>query len=148
MRTTIIKKWGRFLFSYPLALVALSLIVSTVSESHARDTKLFTKGWQFFLGDVPEGQDPHLDDSRWRTLDLPHDWSIEGEFNKDNPDPPGGGALSGGSAGIVSLSPSPNRTKANLLSLISTGSIEIAKSGSTVTLLASVPMATHHFGTS
>ncbi len=27
---------------------------------------------------------------------LPHDWSIEGEFNKDNPAGVGGGALPGG----------------------------------------------------
>ncbi len=30
------------------------------------------------------------------SLDLPHDWSIEGEFSKDNPATPGGGALPGG----------------------------------------------------
>jgi len=28
------------------------------------------------------GQAPDLNDSGWRTLDLPHDWSIEGIFNK------------------------------------------------------------------
>ena len=26
----------------------------------------------------------------WRTVDLPHDWSIEGEFSKDNPTGQGG----------------------------------------------------------
>ena len=32
----------------------------------------------------------------WRELDLPHDWSIEGPFDKENPATPGGGALPGG----------------------------------------------------
>ncbi len=32
----------------------------------------------------------------WRNLNLPHDWSIEGEFRSDNPATPGGGALPGG----------------------------------------------------
>lgn len=38
----------------------------------------FNEGWRFRLGDVADGQNPALDDSGWRTLDLPHDWSIEG----------------------------------------------------------------------
>src|SRR5207248_4155514 len=41
-------------------------------------------------------QDPGLDDSQWRLLDLPHDWSIEGEFSEKNPAMPEGGALPGG----------------------------------------------------
>ena len=47
---------------------------------------------------MPEGQESGLDDSQWRILDLPHDWSIEGTFSKDHPASPGGGALPGGIA--------------------------------------------------
>lgn len=36
------------------------------------------------------------DDSKWRVLDLPHDWAVEGDFNRDNPSGTGGGALQGG----------------------------------------------------
>jgi len=35
-------------------------------------------GWRFTLGDAAGAQNRTFDDSRWRTLDLPHDWSIEG----------------------------------------------------------------------
>ena len=66
------------------------------SPSKVRQTELFTKNWQFFLGDIPNGQSQDLNDSEWRTLNLPHDWSIEGEFSKDNPATIGGGALPGG----------------------------------------------------
>lgn len=42
---------------------------------------LFDSGWKFHLGDVPDGQSLAFDDSMWRTVQLPHDWSIEQPFN-------------------------------------------------------------------
>jgi beta-galactosidase len=41
------------------------------------------RAWRFFLGDP--AQTPPTDLSGWRTLDLPHDWSIELERNPSNP---------------------------------------------------------------
>ncbi len=96
MKTQTFKIGAHFLYYCLLALPALSLIMCTVSPSKVRKTELFTKGWQFQLGDVTNGQEPGLDDSQWRMLDLPHDWSIEGEFSKEHPATPGGGALPGG----------------------------------------------------
>ncbi|MCP4078297.1 MAG: glycoside hydrolase family 2, partial [Gammaproteobacteria bacterium] len=49
--------------------------------------------WQFYLGDEPDAKRPDFQDSRWRTLNLPHDWSIEGEYSKDNPAGIAGGFL-------------------------------------------------------
>jgi beta-galactosidase len=37
----------------------------------------FDSGWLFYRGDAPEAEKPGFSDSSWRTLDLPHDWSIE-----------------------------------------------------------------------
>jgi beta-galactosidase len=54
------------------------------------------EGWRFRLGDLNQGQDPGLDDGGWRQLDLPHDWSIEGEIRQDHPSGGGGGYLPGG----------------------------------------------------
>ncbi len=45
-------------------------------------------GWRFTLGDPAGAQRPGFDDRRWRRLDLPHDWSIEGVPERDAP---GGG---------------------------------------------------------
>ena len=56
----------------------------------------FNQDWRFHLGDVTTGQDQDLNDSQWRRLDLPHDWSIEGEFSEKAPAGTGGGALPGG----------------------------------------------------
>src|SRR4029077_20331256 len=52
----------------------------TVSGETQRDI-LFTEGWKFHLGDIAKAKDAEFDDSGWRTLDLSHDWSIEGTFD-------------------------------------------------------------------
>ena len=63
--------------SIVLLAVTLSAKFYNASDS-PRTTKLFTKEWHFKFGDIKDGQNPSLDDSHWRVLDLPHDWSIEG----------------------------------------------------------------------
>ena len=57
-----------------------------------RQTANFDRNWRFHLGDVPGAQQPQFADSTWRTLDLPHDWSIEGPFSEQNPAGVAGGA--------------------------------------------------------
>lgn len=37
----------------------------------------FCDDWRFHRGDVDGAEDPGFNDSRWRVLDVPHDWSIE-----------------------------------------------------------------------
>src|SRR5438874_6371850 len=61
-----------------------------------RSTLDFDRAWRFHLGDVPGAQGAGFDDAGWRRLDLPHDWSIEGEFSDTNPAGANGGALPGG----------------------------------------------------
>ena len=41
--------------------------------------------WRFSLGDNPKASNISFDDSKWRTLTLPHDWSIEQQIDKDAP---------------------------------------------------------------
>jgi beta-galactosidase len=40
--------------------------------------------WQFLAGDAPGAEQPAFDDHAWRTVDVPHDWSIEGPFSETN----------------------------------------------------------------
>lgn len=61
-----------------------------------RRTEDFNFGWRFALGDDASYAAVGFDDSAWRPLRLPHDWAVEGDFSKDNPSTPGGGALPGG----------------------------------------------------
>jgi len=71
----------------------LALILVLVAQ---RQTQNFDHAWRFHLGDVAGAQETAFDDAGWRTLDLPHDWSIEGEFSEQNPAGVAGGALPGG----------------------------------------------------
>ena len=54
-------------------------------------------GWRFTLGDPAGAEQPSFDDRRWRSLDLPHDWSIEGTPDENAP---GGGGMGYFPAGI------------------------------------------------
>jgi len=38
--------------------------------------------WKFQRGDFKNGAAPDFDDSKWRTLNLPHDWSVEAPLNQ------------------------------------------------------------------
>lgn len=77
-------------------LVSLLLLLSCAMGMTARDCQLFDQGWRFVLGDDPSMASPEYDDSQWRSLNLPHDWAIEGDFSASNPSGAGGGALPGG----------------------------------------------------
>jgi beta-galactosidase len=81
-----------------LASLAIILLVTTNScnKQEIRSRENFNSSWKFFLGDASNAMELKFDDSGWRLLNLPHDWSIEGEFKADNPATPGGGALPGG----------------------------------------------------
>jgi len=44
----------------------------------------FDEGWKFYHGELTGATDRSFDDSRWKSLDLPHDWSVELPFSKDS----------------------------------------------------------------
>lgn len=44
---------------------------------------LFDENWRFKLSDVKDGAQSNLDDSKWKLLNLPHDWTIEGVYSPD-----------------------------------------------------------------
>lgn len=70
--------------------------IKIFAQQHPGQEVDFNKGWKFSLGDQPTWSTADFNDKTWRTLDLPHDWSIEGKFDKDHPATVGGGALPGG----------------------------------------------------
>jgi beta-galactosidase len=61
-----------------------------------RKTFPFDAGWRFLQSDAPSAQSPGFDDSAWRLLNVPHDWSIAGPFDPDNPTGGAGGFLPSG----------------------------------------------------
>ncbi len=61
--------------------------------SPARIRASFDFDWKFNQGDAPGAQDPGFPDAGWRSLDLPHDWSIEGPYGEKEPTGGQGGYL-------------------------------------------------------
>lgn len=68
--------------------IVLVLLLSTACFAQAKKARIvedFNKNWNFKLGDYPQAINANFSTADWRSLQLPHDWSIEGAFNKDNP---------------------------------------------------------------
>ncbi len=71
------------------------LFFITFCALSARQVEDFNSSWRFDrFGPMPDGSrraepagiaKPAFDDSRWRTVTLPHDWGIEGPFRADLP---------------------------------------------------------------
>lgn len=77
-------------------LLILIFLQSTITFSQSRKIDDFNKGWKFALADNESYNKMNFSDTKWRTLDLPHDWSIEGKFDSTHPAGNAGGALPGG----------------------------------------------------
>lgn len=45
----------------------------------------FNSSWKFIQKDIPGAENVDFQDKDWRVLNLPHDWSIEGEYAENNP---------------------------------------------------------------
>ncbi len=63
-----------------LAASALTLLASAASAAE-RVTVPLTDGWRFVPGDPEGAETPALDDSKWATVSVPHDWAIAGPFD-------------------------------------------------------------------
>jgi len=77
-------------------LILMTAILTAALMTQARERKNFDAGWRFILADSAQMATQTYNDTHWRTLDLPHDWAIEGDFYASNPSGAGGGALPGG----------------------------------------------------
>lgn len=69
---------------------------STIGQKESNSRKQsFNQNWDFYLSDLKD-EDSISDQTQWKSLDLPHDWSIETAFDKQSPVGHGGGYLTGG----------------------------------------------------
>lgn len=85
---------NRFVSFFSAALILTLLSCNVVKNPRLTDN--FNDGWKFHLGDTIDPQSPEFNDQSWRMLTLPHDWSIEGSFDKNSKAEYGGGYLNGG----------------------------------------------------
>jgi beta-galactosidase len=77
----------RFLSIFLFALCAAS------AGDFTRVRESFDFGWHFQKADAPGAEQAAFNDSSWRKLDLPHDWSIEGPYSETEPSGGPGGYL-------------------------------------------------------
>ena len=77
-------------------VVCLFIIYTGSAQTNTRLKENFNNNWKFYLGDDATASQPGFNDSKWRKLSLPHDWSIELPFDSTSPTGTGGGALRGG----------------------------------------------------
>lgn len=69
-----------------IIVTILTLLTAfTVYAQKEQREILFNNDWKFFRGGCQSAENPGFDDSGWRNLDLPHDWSIEDLPGKDSP---------------------------------------------------------------
>ncbi len=64
-----------------------------MAQNSDRQRLLMDFNWKFSQTDTAGADKASFNDKEWRTLNLPHDWSIENEFVKDAPTRGGGGYL-------------------------------------------------------
>ncbi len=74
-----------------LLFLALTCLSSCIKSGTVGQRHLIDFDWKFALGDFRDASKPGFDDSQWRKLDLPHDWSIEGIPDLKNPSGNDGG---------------------------------------------------------
>ncbi len=69
-------------FSQPVTKnIAANNATSADTSSSPRQVIPFDNDWRFLPADDAAAKDAAFDDSQWRVLNLPHDWSIEGPVN-------------------------------------------------------------------
>jgi len=67
------------------AILPAAMLRPAAAASPAREKLLFDPDWKFFPGDPSGAESTAFDVAAWRTVDLPHDWSIEGNIDPKSP---------------------------------------------------------------
>ena len=78
---------GRWVASLVVACALIGVLAPAAGASQRQRSTDFDRGWRFALvnrtditdptGAYAHAADPGYDDGPWRSVDLPHDWSIE-----------------------------------------------------------------------
>ena len=70
-----------------IRFIAVLILFFAVFQGFAvsRERRCIDDNWRFIHSDSVQAEDQAFDDSQWRTVDLPHDWSIEYPVYKEAP---------------------------------------------------------------
>jgi beta-galactosidase/beta-glucuronidase len=61
--------------------VLLFSCISAFSQISFGDSKKINDNWKFNLQDTPDAQNTKFDDSKWQSVNVPHDWSVKGQLS-------------------------------------------------------------------
>ena len=104
----------------PLVIATLVLATLHLSAKTASQPRLVLSAdadWKFFLGDPTGAESPEFNDRSWRTVTVPHDWSIEGTPEEKNPTGTGGGYFPAGIGWYRKTFTAPSSWKGKQVSL-------------------------------
>ncbi len=76
-----------------LFLVSILAFSYAIGQTNSRKRLLMDEGWKFSQTDTVGAEKETFIDAKWRSVNLPHDWSIEGEFSQAASTGGGGGFL-------------------------------------------------------
>jgi beta-galactosidase len=76
--------------------VGVFALSTFAANGQTRQNILFDKTWSFEQSDASGADKVNFDDSKWKVLDVPHDWSILGTPNQSNTTGRGGGYVVSG----------------------------------------------------
>ncbi|MGC4072207.1 MAG: glycoside hydrolase family 2 TIM barrel-domain containing protein [Nibricoccus sp.] len=85
-------------FGFALCFALMTSVASAFMAGVDRwgRTRPLDDGWRFFKGEAAGAEQAAFDDSGWRTVLVPHDWSIEGPFDENAATRGDGGFLPSG----------------------------------------------------
>jgi beta-galactosidase len=98
-------------------MIATTLLLSVQSTNGQRVRESFNSNWKFKLDSATDYSMASANTSGWRTLNVPHDWSIEFAFDSTSPTGNGGGALRGGLAWYIKKFILPVASKNKIVSI-------------------------------
>jgi beta-galactosidase len=85
-------------------IITLLILLSVTASASTLDTpslqsriiQSFDADWKFLKADAPGADKPDFSDTGWKSVDVPHDWSIEGPFDPNATTKGDGGFLPSG----------------------------------------------------
>jgi beta-galactosidase len=69
----------------PIFFLFFSCVLFLAGASCRAEVLPFDDNWRFFLGDAKGAENPDFNATAWQSVTLPHDWSIAGPFDENNP---------------------------------------------------------------
>ncbi len=71
------------LLTFVMAGLSTCWLINAAQAVGSGRRELFDFDWRFANGDVAGAEKPEFDDARWQAVNLPHDFTIYGPFEKE-----------------------------------------------------------------